>query len=330
MALAEPDVPVDELVATYEPDIVVEMLGFNDLFRLGHTPTHVDRDVEQLVASARSADPDVDVVLADLPQTWFDGVTELNDLLAETATQLDGVDSSVAIAHTAPGFTRSGHTYDGAHPNAQGEVVIAAAVADPLAALGVGAPAERPLPTVPVGPRIASALVGDVARGRVTLTWTRSPGARTTVVQRRDLTEGGSWVEVHQDDDLWWSATAPVGHVLQFRVLPRKGYWTAQPDVASNPVTLTVPRRPTRPRLAVTVQDGRVAVVAWRGAHRADTYAVELRRAHGHWHTVATGLTRRRLVLRELRRNAGYAVRVTATNEGGVSPVSHPVRFTLG
>jgi hypothetical protein len=43
----------------------------------------------------------------------------------------------------------SAHTWDGTHPNAQGELRIAAAFADTLAGqLGIGAPFPRPFPKV--------------------------------------------------------------------------------------------------------------------------------------------------------------------------------------
>jgi hypothetical protein len=96
-------------------------------------------------------------------------------------------------------------------------------------------------------------------------------------------------------------------------------------------VTLTVPRVPSRPKVAVTVRGARSALVTWRGALRAEDYTVELKRiGRPGWTTVATEWVRPRLRLRGLRSGAVYGVRVTAHNDTGTGPVSDPVRFRLG
>ena len=85
---------------------------------------------ENFVTQARSADPDVDLVLSEITQTWFSGAPELNALLAEGVYQMDSPESRVVLADADSGYTRSEHTFDGSHPNAQGEAMIAAAVGD--------------------------------------------------------------------------------------------------------------------------------------------------------------------------------------------------------
>jgi hypothetical protein len=330
MTLAFADAPIDELVETYQPDVVVEMLGINDLLFLTHSPERVEQDIENFVTSARSADPDIEVVLSTVSQTWVSGAPQLNAQIVATADALDAAESRVVVADAHEGYARSEHTFDGSHPNAQGEVIIAASVADELAGLGIGAVPQRPLPEVPLGPRIPSVLSGEVEDGRVRLSWTRSPGAATTQVRRRDVTAGGGWVVVADQEDLSWTpASVPVGHQLQFLVLPRKGWQLAAADVASNVVTLTVPRIPSRPTVTVTVRNARSALVTWK-SRRAETYMVELRRkGRPGWRPVAAERVRPRLVLRGLRSGAVYLVRVTATNDGGTGPTSDRVRFRL-
>ena len=73
----------------------------------------------------------------------------------------------VVVADTDDGYDRIGHTWDQSHPNAVGEAMIAAAVADALATLDIGPQASRPIRTLPLGPRVAPLLAatpGTVAR----------------------------------------------------------------------------------------------------------------------------------------------------------------------
>jgi hypothetical protein len=330
MTLSFADEPIDDLVETYAPDIVVEMLGTNDLIFLQQSPEDVETNIESFVASARSADPGVDVVLCEITQTWFDGGPELNDLLADGATDLDSVGSRVLLADTDADYTRSVDTFDGSHPNAGGEVKIAAAVADQLAALGVGTAPTRPLPVVPLGPRIPSVLTGTVVDASVALSWTRSPGAATSRLQQRDVTAGTDWVTLADEEHgLNASLSVPFDDQMQFRVLPRKGWQLAAPDAASNVVTLTVPSVPGLPAPTVRVRGSRSAVVSWPAVARAESYSVQLRRKGHRWKVVAVDRTRPRLVLRGLRDGATYDVKVVAANDTGTGPTSRRVRFRL-
>lgn len=334
MSLAAADNPIDELVADYQPDVVVEMLGTNDL--LWGTPGAFGQNIENFVTEARSADPAIDIVLCEITQTWFRNETadmdgsDLNDKLAEGADELDTTDSRVLLADADNGYTSAEHTFDDSHPNAQGEILIAAAVADSVAGLGFGTPYPRPLPTVPLGPRIPATLEGSVAGRTADLAWSRSPGAASVQLSVRDLTAGSGWTVVEKEatGTDWLYQGLPVGHLMQFRVLPRKGWFLAQPDVASV-VTLTAPRLPGRTRVRVTSRaDGR-AVLTWRAARRATHYRVELRRAGpGTWRTVADDRERTRLVRRGLRSGATYVVRVTPANSTGSGRRS-TVRFTV-
>ena len=331
MTLSYADTPIDELVEDYQPDVVVEMLGTNDLLFLQQSPAQVEQNIENFVTAAQSADPDVDIVLSEITQTWFTGATELNALLADGAAELDTAGSTVVLADTDNGYTSAAHTFDDSHPNARGEMLIAAAVADSLAGLGIGTPPVRPLPTVPLGPRIPSVLHGSVSGRAADLTWTRSPGAASVQLSVRDVTAGTGWtvIEDRATGTTWVHHAMPVGHTMQFRVVPRKGWFLAQPDVASV-VELRVPKVPSRTRVQVVSRASGRAVLTWRAAPRATHYRVELRRVgRGGWRTVAEDWARTRLVRRALRSGATYAVRVTPANATGAGPRSEPVRFTV-
>jgi lysophospholipase L1-like esterase len=328
MTFAFADNPIGDLVETYQPDVVVEMLGFNDL-SIGRPPADIGQDIRNFVTAARSVNPGIDVVLAETVQTWFPGVPQLNALLTDAAAELDGPVARVVVADTDAGFTSSEHTYDTSHPDAQGEVLIAAGVSDALASLGVGAPATRPLPAVPRGPRLPAVLSGARTGSRATLTWVPSPGAWTTQVHRRDVTSNSRWRVVADEvsGTTWRSSPLTPGHRYEYRVLPRKGWRLAAPDVASDSVKVRMPQLPGRPKVQVAPRPGR-AVVTWRAA-RADIFTVRLRRPGRPWSVVAADRVRPRLVLRGLRAGVVYAVRVVGANAGGTGPMSDRVRFRL-
>jgi hypothetical protein len=239
LSFAFPETPVDQVVTDHDVDVVVEMLGIDDLAFLLHTPARVAADARDLVASARAANPDVDVVLGEVTQTWLPGAAELNVRLHDLAAELDDAQSRVVVAETADGFSRRLDTYDRSHANARGEVRIAAALADALAAAGLGAPYPRPLPVVPNGPRSPVRVQARVHDGKVTLRWTDSPGADSyRVLIRRPGSPG--WRRAAQTSrrhvTLRWLTP---GERVRLAVLPRKGYDTAEPDVLSNRVGVT-------------------------------------------------------------------------------------------
>ncbi|MDT9591572.1 GDSL-type esterase/lipase family protein [Nocardioides zeae] len=191
MRLDRLDVPVRQLVAQTTPDVLVEMLGINDL-RAGVKPAVSVETVRTLVADARAASPRVDVVLVELPQVWVPGVSRFNAGLATLATELSTPAARVVVADATLGFTPE-HTWDGLHPDVNGEQIIARGVATALHELGVGpAPAAKITPR-PVGPR-TPVTVTDVTRtpGGVRLTWTRPAGATAFEVTVRDDLTGAT------------------------------------------------------------------------------------------------------------------------------------------
>ena len=75
--------PTAQLVTDYDVDALVELLGLNDLELLPLTPEQVADKVRALVEDARSANPDVGVVLGEVAQTWVEGAADFNALLHE-------------------------------------------------------------------------------------------------------------------------------------------------------------------------------------------------------------------------------------------------------
>ncbi len=324
MMVDVPDVPIGDLVDQYQPDVVVEMLGVNDLIFGGRSPETVANRVAQFVDEARSAEPDVDLVLVEATQTWWTGVTDFNALLTEVAASASTDTSSVTVATAATGFDRVAHTWDDSHPNAVGEVRIAAAVADSLAVLGVGPPATRPLPVVPLGPRSAPILSATSGNGMATLSWTGPPGATAQYVWGRDVTAGEEWSRLSWpvSDSPWTALLLANGHRYRFKLQPVKGDEAAAPDVRSRVVEVLPDRLPARvakPRIEPRL---RALRVRWPSAPRATSYELSW------WpigrpsavRTRSTSATSARLGSVSPRKR--YAVTVRGRNDTGIGRAS--------
>lgn len=236
----------DDLVADYRPDVVLEMFGINDLAALGRTPVEVSEQVRDFVATVRGVDPDIDVVLGHLTQTWYPGVSEFNTLLDQLAVDVDDPAARVVTAAADEGYTLREDTWDPAHPNARGEVRVAAAMADALAVLGLADPYPRPLAEVPRGPRMAAELEATAEDGAATLAWSGPPGADHEVVWLRDVTAGDAWRAL--PDAVAGTSYAldglTNGDTYEVALQPVKGYWAAEGDIRSNVVAV----RPLPPR----------------------------------------------------------------------------------
>ena len=255
MKLGAPDVPIATLVSTYTPDVVVVMLGDNDL-SAGQTPEQVRDLLRGFVTSARSVDPDLEVVLGRDPRPLIQPkVPAYNALVTDLAEELDSPASHVVVANTDVGYDDYLDTWDGAHPNARGELKIAAAFADALHALDGALPAADPVPTVPLGPRISPQLSATTGIGSVQLSWVRSPGSQESEVWARDVTAGEAWHRVAEHvTGLGYTVTGlPAAHRVQARTEPLKGFLVAQPDAWSNVVEVVVPDTSVPVSIPVTV-----------------------------------------------------------------------------
>lgn len=160
------DVPIATLMADHQPDVVVVMLGVNDLLWSADPASTVVTRMGSVVDRIRQGNPDVKVVLAAATQSWFADVPEFNEGLETLAPSLSTPASPVVFADVASGYEVGENTWDGSHPNARGEVRIAASVADALASIGVGPPAERPLVLPAVGPLTAATISAAAGSGR--------------------------------------------------------------------------------------------------------------------------------------------------------------------
>lgn len=323
-----PDTPIATLVAAHQPDVVITMVGVNDIL-YGRSPLATADDTAALVAAARAVDPDLAFVVAEATQHWFTGVPQFNAALGPVAAAAATAESPVVVASAAAGYDELQDTWDHSHANARGEVKIAAAVADALATLGVGDPADRPLVLPPVGPRSGPSLSSSSGDGSATLTWQGGPGATSHLLWTRDVTAGGEWTLAA--DELPGDGTrtlAPLvnGRRYQYRLQPVKGDDQPEGDVFSAVVDVTptapLPPSPTvslaAPRDVRSAAGRRCARLAWDRVAHASSYWVQ-RRVDGRWtRGVRTRLVR--VTLDRLPIQRAWRFRIRAVRGSTVGP----------
>ncbi|MDA0567242.1 GDSL-type esterase/lipase family protein [Streptomonospora sp. S1-112] len=249
---------VGEHVAEYDPHYLLLMAGVND-FVSGGTAQTALADIRDAVSTARVARGDLQIVIGELTPVWGGTaaermnaeIAEFNAALPGLAAEITGENSPVTVARTARGYAPADDTWDGTHPNARGELKIAAAFADALATtLHLGEPYPRPLPDVRVGPRRAPEVEAEALARDVRLTWEPVPGAtRYHVFQRRVRPEPDDLVRLPMEvaapeDGGPPSATIDrllAGATYEFVVQPFKG---DNGGVRSDPVEITAGDHP--------------------------------------------------------------------------------------
>jgi lysophospholipase L1-like esterase len=180
-------------VAAYQPDYLLVLLGIDDLVWGGSDVAGAEANVKKVAATARAANPAIRIVFGRLlPRTDVThdaSVGRFNADLPRVAARLSTLASPVAVADDAAGFNPATDTWDGTHPNAEGDIKIAASFADVLATrLGLGSPYPVPLPVVRTGPITAPRLTATSGNGSARLSWTLSPGADGYYLYVRNVT----------------------------------------------------------------------------------------------------------------------------------------------
>ncbi len=124
---------VDEILARldgwlnrYVPDIALIHLGTNDVFQEQSIASTID-ELEQLVSRLRRQNPNIILFIAKvIPSKYHQQA--LSDLNREIETVIAGIDteqSPIIIVDHSRDFNASSDTYDGVHPNAKGEEIMA-------------------------------------------------------------------------------------------------------------------------------------------------------------------------------------------------------------
>ena len=125
---------ISDYVTTYQPDVLVTLLGHNDLNH-GATPAAVEASMRDYIANARAAKPDIRIVVGEVMDAYFpdartrrfpDLNTDLNRRYAALVTELGTPESPIVLAKTQyAGWRPLTMTWDGRHPTPTGETRIA-------------------------------------------------------------------------------------------------------------------------------------------------------------------------------------------------------------
>jgi lysophospholipase L1-like esterase len=322
-----PEDAIGTAVSTYQPDLVIEVLGINDLL-YGSSPEETLDVAREFVDDVRAARPDTSVVMSTVPGEQYAHVADFNDLLRTAAPAWSLPSSPVVVSDPAPGWSASVDTCDSTHPSATGEVEIAAAQQDALSDLGIGAPAPRPLPTPPAGPRLPAVL--DVTPGdrQAFLTWQLPPGGTAVLISARDVTTGSEWQRLPfaVGGTSWTSGGLQNGDTYEYRLNVLKHDCLAA-DIFSDVAQVTpepdVPG-PVPDLVASPLDHGLLA--SWSTVEGATGYVVWVRPAGDPdgWTTHPTAATT--LSVSGLEAGRSYDLAVQARNGGGAGPLSMPVQ----
>jgi fibronectin type 3 domain-containing protein len=282
--LADEMATIQAEVGASQPDYLLVLIGINDL-AFGRTDVPgTEANLKTFVANARAANPNLRIVLGDLlpklamTSTLASAVTQYNTDLPTIASQLSTASSPVVVVDDASAIDPSADLWDGTHPNANGEVKIAAGFANALASdFGLGSAYPTPYPTLPIGPQVAPQLSVTPGNGQAVLSWTLSPGANLYYVWQQDVTSGQqSFTELPYglppSSDPWTASLLAPGGNYQYKLQAFKGFdGGAFSNVVTVTPTGTAPAAPTG--LTATAGDGQ-AVLSWTPAANATGYYV--------------------------------------------------------
>lgn len=250
------------------PDYLVVLLGINDLtFFTDAAQTEVV--LRRFLANARNGRPKLKIVLGTVLPTsksvaepaFAARLADYNARLAAVAAELSTARSPITVAATARDVDVAADLYDGVHPNARGELKIAAAFADALSSrFGLGAPYPRPLPVVPIGPRTPPRLTAEPLDQSARLSWTESPGATGYWVWRRVADSGAAFERLTWPlpftENPWTHLYLANGVTYEFQLQPAKYF---ADGVFSNVVRVTPTPQRSYPERRTGV-DGRIGL----------------------------------------------------------------------
>ncbi|MFC7308077.1 SGNH/GDSL hydrolase family protein [Streptomyces monticola] len=141
---------IHDKVAEYQPEYLLVLLGINDLFWYGVEPTQFTANLREFIGNARAAAPEIRIIVGTVLETQKAlDEPEFGALVDATNAQLRTVaaEENVVVAETAAEFRAAEHTWDGTHPNPDGDLRIAAAFADALSrCYALGEAYSRPFP----------------------------------------------------------------------------------------------------------------------------------------------------------------------------------------
>jgi hypothetical protein len=225
-------------VARYRPDYLLVLLGLDDIFWFGISQPGMAANLASFIAAARAARPGIRIVLGLIPPDihWRNpafaaSVASYNHTIFSTAAQLSTARSPIAVARDGADISVAADLWDGTHPNANGEIKIAAAFADVLAGrFHLGSAYPRPFPVLPTGPRTPPRLTVTTSGGlgHAKLSWTPVPGAGSYYVYLKDVTRGQAMFRrlpwpLSPAQDPWTVGLLTSGDTYVFKLQACKG-----------------------------------------------------------------------------------------------------------
>ncbi len=130
------------LLADYRPDVLILELGINDVFH-GDPAEVVILQLQQLINSVRLERQDLPIVLAELPNTG-QAQRDATSARVNQAMTLWAATGAVTLVHNRTGegsetplWSPVRHTFDGVHPNATGQTLLAHRVGQALHRAGI-------------------------------------------------------------------------------------------------------------------------------------------------------------------------------------------------
>lgn len=226
-------------VTTYQPDYLLVLLGLDDIFWYGISQPDMAANLASFIAAARTARPNIRIVLGLIPpdihqQTdpaFAANVTAYNQTISSTASQLSTAASPIAVAQDGTDIDVAADLWDGTHPNANGEVKIAAGFADALASqFQLGSAYPTPFPVLPTGPLTNPQLTvtPSATAGQAVLSWTLAPGADGYYVYQKNVTQGDTtftklpW-PLSPTQNPWTAGLLVTGDTYDFELQACKG-----------------------------------------------------------------------------------------------------------
>jgi len=188
-------------VARYRPSYLLVLLGLDDIFWFGKSQSAMAANLRSFIAAARAARPRIRIVLGLIPPdihqqatpAFHASIATYNYTISTTAARLSTAASPIAVARDGTGLHVAADLWDGTHPNANGEIKIAAGFADALASkFHLGRAYPTPFPVLPTGPLTHPQLTvaPSSAAGQAVLSWALAPGASGYYVYLADVTRG--------------------------------------------------------------------------------------------------------------------------------------------
>ncbi|OOF94226.1 hypothetical protein ASPCADRAFT_51803, partial [Aspergillus carbonarius ITEM 5010] len=252
---------IHDVLSAHPADLMLLMLGFNDMGWFYSDAAGTLDNIHTLVANSRAVNPNLKFAIANVPQRSFIGGREdlpistniYNALLREAIPEWSTTDSPIHLVELQENYDCEPSAcpvgYDGLHPTAKGEYEIAYAFSLTLVndfKLGsspLSIPDDipaRPLP-VPSNFQVVSSATG------VTATWDPVYGAYSYDVSSR-IQGGITDFSSGSVNSARWDSTWPIdGWVYEVQVRASagnniKGDWTTVLSATAHPQTAAAPQ----------------------------------------------------------------------------------------